>query len=110
VVSRSHLTPETSALLEHLGITETLPRGSSLKMCAVAEGAADLYPRLGPTMLWDTAAGAAVAMEAGCDVVGPDGRPLRYVLANGLYHPGFFVCAPGGGRDACLSGPVARGQ
>jgi 3'(2'), 5'-bisphosphate nucleotidase len=71
-------------------------------MCAVAEGAADLYPRLGPTMLWDTAAGAAVAVEAGCDVVALDRRPLRYVLADGLRHPDFLVCAPGGGRDACL--------
>jgi 3'(2'), 5'-bisphosphate nucleotidase len=110
VVSRSHLTPETSTLLSRLGITETLPRGSSLKMCAVAEGAADLYPRLGPTMLWDTAAGAAVAMEAGCEVVALDGRPLRYLLADGLRHPGFFVCAPGGGRDACLRALAARAR
>ncbi len=102
VVSRSHLTPETTALLEQLGVTEAVSRGSSLKMCAVAEGAADAYPRLGPTMLWDTAAGAAVAVEAGCEVVALDGRPLRYDLAAGLRHPGFFVCAPGGGREACL--------
>jgi 3'(2'), 5'-bisphosphate nucleotidase len=102
VVSRSHLSPETGALLERLGIVETVPRGSSLKMCAVAEGAADLYPRLGPTRLWDTAAGAAIALEAGCDVVALDGRPLRYDLADGLVIPGFFVSAPGGGREACL--------
>jgi 3'(2'), 5'-bisphosphate nucleotidase len=102
VVSRSHLSPETGVLLQRLGITETTSRGSSLKMCAVAEGAADLYPRLGPTRLWDTAAGAAIAAEAGCDVVGLDGRPLRYDLAGGLVHPGFLVCAPGGGREACL--------
>ena len=102
VVSRSHLTPETGVLLSRLGITETVSRGSSLKMCAVAEGSADVYPRLGPTMLWDTAAGAAVAAEAGCDVVALDGRPLRYNLAAGLKHPGFLVCAPGGGLQACL--------
>jgi 3'(2'), 5'-bisphosphate nucleotidase len=102
VVSRSHLSPETGALLARLGVTETLPRGSSLKMCAVAEGAADLYPRLGPTRLWDTAAGAAVATEAGCAVVDLDGRPLRYDLASGLVRPGFLVCAPGGTREACL--------
>ncbi len=102
VVSRSHLTPETTALLEALGITETVSRGSSLKMCAVAEGAADLYPRLGPTHLWDTAAGAAVAVEAGCDVVGLDGRPLRYELAHGLLQTGFLVSAPGSGLAACL--------
>jgi 3'(2'), 5'-bisphosphate nucleotidase len=102
VVSRSHLSPETSALLAELGVNETLPRGSSLKMCAVAEGAADIYPRLGPTHLWDTAAGAAVATEAGCDVLALDGRPLGYDLAQGLKHPGFVVVAPGGGREACL--------
>jgi 3'(2'), 5'-bisphosphate nucleotidase len=102
VVSRSHLSPETSALLAALGVSETLPRGSSLKMCAVAEGAADIYPRLGPTHLWDTAAGAAVATEAGCDVLALDGRPLRYDLAQGLKHPGFVVVAPGGGRETCL--------
>lgn len=109
VVSRSHLTPETGVLLSRLGITETVSRGSSLKMCAVAEGAADLYPRLGPTMLWDTAAGAAVAVEAGCDVVGLDGRPLRYDLKAGLKQRGFLVCAPGGGLQACLRALTAAG-
>ena len=102
VVSRSHLSPETGALLARLGVTETIPRGSSLKMCAVAEGAADLYPRLGPTRLWDTAAGAAIATEAGCEVVALDGTPLRYDLASGLVRPAFLVCAPGGTREACL--------
>ena len=71
-------------------------------MCAVAEGAADLYPRLGPRRLRGTAAGAAIAAGAGCDVVGLDGRPLRYHLADGLVNPGFLVSAPGGGREACL--------
>jgi 3'(2'), 5'-bisphosphate nucleotidase len=112
VVSRSHLSPETGALLARLGVAETLPRGSSLKMCAVAEGAADLYPRLGPTKLWDTAAGAAIAVEAGCEVVDLDGRPLRYGLAEGLVRPGFLVSAPGGGTQACLlavaAGATAR--
>lgn len=102
VVSRSHLSPETGALLARLGVAETLPRGSSLKMCAVAEGAADVYPRLGPTRLWDTAAGAAIATEAGCHVLALDGRPLRYDLASGLVRPAFLVCAPGSCREACL--------
>jgi inositol monophosphatase family protein/putative transposase len=58
VVSRSHLSPENGALLaRRLQVSETIPRGSSLKMSAVAEGAADLYLRLGPTRLWDIAAG-----------------------------------------------------
>ncbi len=110
VVSRSHLSPETGALLARLGVAETIPRGSSLKMCAVAEGAADLYPRLGPTRLWDTAAGAAIAAEAGCDVLALDGRPLRYDLVEGLVHPGFLVSAPGGGGEACLRALTAAGR
>jgi 3'(2'), 5'-bisphosphate nucleotidase len=110
VVSRSHLSSETSALLDRLGVTETVRRGSSLKLCAVAEGAADLYPRLGPTRLWDTAAGAAIAAEAGCDVVALGGAPLRYDLAAGLVHPGFLVCAPGGVREACLRALASHGS
>ena len=109
VVSRSHLSPETGALLARLQVTETIPRGSSLKMCAVAEGAADLYPRLGPTRLWDTAAGTAIATEAGCDVVALDGTPLRYDLASGLVRPGFVVSAPGGSREACVRALAAGG-
>jgi 3'(2'), 5'-bisphosphate nucleotidase len=102
VVSRSHLSPETEGFLARLGITTSLPSGSSLKMCAVAEGAADVYPRLGPTRLWDTAAGAAIAREAGCDVVDLAGQPLAYDLARGLTQAGFLVCAPGGCLAACV--------
>jgi 3'(2'), 5'-bisphosphate nucleotidase len=57
---------------------ERIQRGSSLKLCAVAEGAADLYPRLGPTMEWDTAAGQAVVEAAGGKVVTLDGNRLSY--------------------------------
>jgi 3'(2'), 5'-bisphosphate nucleotidase len=102
VVSRSHLSPETEGFLKRLGIQRCIPSGSSLKMCAVAEGSADVYPRLGPTRLWDTAAGAAIAREAGCDVVDLAGQPLAYDLARGLTHAGFLVCAPGGGLAACV--------
>ena len=101
VVSRSHLTPPTEAFLAHLGIAETTPCGSSLKICAVAEGVADVYPRFGPTSLWDTAAGTAIATAAGCAVVDLSGRPLRYDLAEGLTRPGFVVTAPGGCLEAC---------
>jgi 3'(2'), 5'-bisphosphate nucleotidase len=101
VVSRSHLTPPTEAFLERLGITEKTAFGSSLKICAVAEGRADVYPRFGPTSLWDTAAGAALATAAGCDVVDLKGHPLRYHPARGLIHPGFLVAAPGA-LEACL--------
>jgi 3'(2'), 5'-bisphosphate nucleotidase len=102
VVSRSHLTPSTEEFLARLDITETTPCGSSLKICAVAEGGADVYPRFGPTCLWDTAAGAAIATAAGCAVVDLGGRPLRYHPAHGLKHPGFLVAAPGGCLEACL--------
>ena len=101
VVSRSHLTKPTGVFLEKLGITETTPCGSSLKICAVAEGTADVYPRFGPTCLWDTAAGTGIATAAGCAVVDLLGEPLRYDPANGLTHPGFLVAAPGGCLDAC---------
>jgi 3'(2'), 5'-bisphosphate nucleotidase len=103
VVSRSHLTPPTEAFLARLGVTKTTPCGSSLKICAVAEGVADVYPRFGPTSLWDTAAGTAIATAAGCAVVDLSGRPLRYDLAKGLTHPGFVVAAPGGCLEACRS-------
>jgi 3'(2'), 5'-bisphosphate nucleotidase len=103
VVSRSHLSPETQRFIDALGVGECLPAGSSLKLCAVAEGAADVYPRLGPIRLWDTAAGAAVAREAGCAVVDLAGQPLRYDLGAGLVHAGLLVCAPGGCLAACLA-------
>jgi len=91
VVSRSHGSAETEAYLAKLDITESLQRGSSLKICAVAEGAADIYPRLGPTCLWDTAAGAAIAVEAGCAVVDLAGRTLSYDPAEGIKRAGFLV-------------------
>jgi 3'(2'), 5'-bisphosphate nucleotidase len=102
VASRSHLSPETVRFLGRLGVTETTPRGSSLKICAVAEGAADIYPRLGPTRLWDTAAGTAIAREAGCAVLDLAGEPLSYDLATGITRAAFLVCAPGTDRGACL--------
>ena len=109
VVSRSHLSDETKAYLQRLGIADSVTFGSSLKICAVAEGAADIYPRHGTTSLWDTAAGTAIATVAGCSVVDLSGQPLRYDLADGLKHPGFLVTAPGGCLEACrpaLTGDV----
>jgi len=78
VASRSHRTPETDVYLAHYAIADLVAVGSSLKFCLVASGEADLYPRLGPTMEWDTAAGHAVLSAAGGRVAGPDGLPLRY--------------------------------
>lgn len=78
VVSRSHSTPETEAYLHHYTVRRRVSVGSSLKFCLVACGEADLYPRLGPTMEWDTAAGHAVLAAAGGRVLAPGGAPLLY--------------------------------
>jgi len=78
VASRDHAGAAVRALLARLPDAETVAVGSSLKFCRIAEGAADLYFRDGPTMPWDTAAAQAVLVQAGGGVFGLDGRPLRY--------------------------------
>jgi 3'(2'), 5'-bisphosphate nucleotidase len=78
VISRSHATAETEDYLAQYGVAERVSVGSSLKFCLVAAGEADLYPRLGPTMEWDTAAGQAVLVAAGGSVLAPGGAPLQY--------------------------------
>ena len=78
VASRSHRDPETDLYLERFEIAGIVSAGSSLKFCRVAEGAADLYPRLGPTMEWDVAAGHAILNAAGGSVETIDGAPLTY--------------------------------
>lgn len=78
VASRSHRTPETDVYLSQYTVADLVAVGSSLKFCLLAAGEADLYPRLGPTMEWDTAAGHAVLSGAGGRVFGPDAQPLRY--------------------------------
>ncbi len=83
VASRSHMSPETQAYVEEAksihGEVNLISKGSSLKLCLVAEGTADAYPRYAPTMEWDTAAGQAVCEAAGCDVIDQNtGEPMRY--------------------------------
>jgi 3'(2'), 5'-bisphosphate nucleotidase len=78
VVSRSHLDPDTKRWIEQHRIAKLCNAGSSLKFCTIAEGEADVYPRLGPTMEWDTAAGHAVLLAAGGRVTDLDGQPMRY--------------------------------
>jgi 3'(2'), 5'-bisphosphate nucleotidase len=78
VASRSHCTSETEAFLAGHGVTDLTSVGSSLKFCLLAEGSADVYPRFGRTMEWDTAAGDAVLNAAGGSVVRLDGSRLRY--------------------------------
>lgn len=78
VVSLSHLDPKTQTFLDALPIAGRVQAASSLKFCRVAEGVADLYPRFGPTMEWDTAAGHALVLAAGGRVEQPDGAPFTY--------------------------------
>ena len=79
VASKSHFTQNTSDYLEAaVGACGHVSVGSSLKFCIVAEGEADIYPRLSPTSEWDTAAGHAVLLAAGGRVDAPDGSALRY--------------------------------
>jgi len=93
VMSRSHPSPELDAYLRGVAVAERVSVGSSLKFCVVAEGRADLYPRLGPTMEWDTAAGQAVVEAAGGSVRQLDGSPLRYNKEE-LLNPYFVVTTP----------------
>ena len=96
VASRSHRDAETDAYLAERGITDCVSRGSSMKFCVVAEGNADIYPRFGPTMEWDIAAGHAVLAAAGGRVELEDGRPFTYGKQDaGFRNPGFI--AFGGG-------------
>ena len=78
VSSRSHPDPKTDELLKTLPIKGHTNAGSSLKFCLVAAGEADIYPRAGETMEWDTAAGHAVLRAAGGTVTNWDGTPFRY--------------------------------
>lgn len=92
VASRSHRDADTDAFLQRLGISETRSAGSSLKFCLVAQGEADVYPRFGRTMEWDTAAGHAVLRAAGGCVLTAEGAPLTYgKRARGYDNPAFIA-------------------
>ncbi len=91
-VSRSHLDADSEAFLARLAISERISCGSALKLCRIAEGAADVYPRLAPTSEWDTAAGHAIVTAAGGEVTTPSGAPLRYGRAQQDFKiPGFIA-------------------
>ena len=98
VGSRSHASPRLAQCLEPLGDYELVSMGSSLKFCLLAEGKADLYPRLGPTSEWDTAAAHAVVVAAGGQIVTLEGRPLQYNQKASFLNPDFVVFADAG-RD-----------
>ena len=89
VGSRSHRGSSLDAFLEKVGESDMLPMGSSLKFCVVAEGRADIYPRLGPTSEWDTAAAQAVVEQAGGKVLELDGKPLSYNAKEDILNPWF---------------------
>jgi 3'(2'), 5'-bisphosphate nucleotidase len=94
VGSRSHRGASLDAYLENLGECDMIPMGSSLKFCVVAEGGADLYPRLGLTSEWDTAAAQAIVEQAGGGVVTLDGKPMKYNTKDDILNPHFFVIGP----------------
>ena len=91
VISRSHQDGELRDYLNQMGSHETVTVGSSLKFCLVAEGKAQLYPRFGPTNIWDTAAGHAVAIAAGAKVLDWNGKTLDYTPRESFLNPGFRV-------------------
>jgi 3'(2'), 5'-bisphosphate nucleotidase len=89
VTSRSHLDPDTQSWINSHPVAGLRAAGSSLKFCTIAEGDADVYPRLAPTMEWDTAAGDAVLRAAGGSVLDLAGAPVRYGKPD--YRNGSFV-------------------
>lgn len=92
VASKSHRSPELEAYLEHFPGAENVSIGSSLKLCLLATGEADLYPRLGPTCEWDTAAAHAVLLAAGGSVEVSGGAPLTYAKDLSTFLNPWFLC------------------
>ncbi len=92
VASKSHRSPELEAYLSHFSDAENVSIGSSLKLCLLATGEADLYPRLGPTCEWDTAAAHAVLLAAGGIVENPGGTPLTYGKDLTTFLNPWFLC------------------
>lgn len=91
VCSRSHMTPEVEAYVNQFDEPETVSMGSSLKLVLVAEGKADIYPRLGPTMEWDTAAAQIIVEEAGGKVVESESKEVMHYNKENLLNPYFLV-------------------
>jgi 3'(2'), 5'-bisphosphate nucleotidase len=89
--SRSHLDPATKAFLARLPVTEHRSSGSAIKFCQLAEGTADVYPRLSTTCEWDVAAGHAMLVAAGGRVTAPDGTPLQYGRIDADFRVPAFV-------------------
>jgi len=92
VSSRSHVSPETKELLNKIGDYELINKGSSLKLCLVARGLADVYPRLGPTCEWDIAAGHAIVSNAGGVLMNISGEKIQYNKKEDYLNP-YFIAA-----------------
>lgn len=94
VASRSHRSPELEAFIDKLpNVKDSISRGSSLKICLIANGDADIYPRVGPTMEWDTAAGHAVLLAAGGKFTDMDGGAFLYAKPD--FRNGYFIAESG---------------
>lgn len=91
-MSRSHPSPQLADWLKKFNSVDGIDVGSSLKFCLVAEGAVDVYPRFGPTCIWDTAAGHALVTAAGGVVAQPDGSALSYREPASTLNPFFIAC------------------
>lgn len=102
--SRSHASARLQGMLERIGAHELISMGSALKTCLVAEGAADLYPRLGLTSEWDTAAAQCVLEQAGGHLTDTDGHRLRYNTKESLLNPHFLAFGDDSRDWATLSG------
>lgn len=89
--SRSHRGDSLNAFLGKIGKYDIVSMGSSLKSCLVAEGKADIYPRLGPTSEWDTAAAQCIVEEAGGKILDLQMQPMRYNTKRSLLNPYFLV-------------------
>jgi len=108
-LSRSHLDPTTESFLGRLPVGERRILGSSAKFCLVAEGSADVYPRLSPTCEWDIAAGHAVLTAAGGVVTGPNGEPIVYGQAQqGFRVPAFVAWGDGKAARRLLGKSASR--
>ncbi len=108
VGSRSHGGDTLSGLLQRLGSHELISMGSSLKFCLVAEGSADVYPRLGPTSLWDTAAAQCIVEQAGGGVIQLNGKPLSYADPSVTLNPSFVVHGRSGVDWGEMAGEVIQ--
>ena len=92
--SRSHAGTSLNVFLKKLNNYKIISMGSSLKFCLIAEGSADIYPRLSPTSEWDTAAAQAIVEQSGGKVITLDGKSLQYNKKEDILNPHFLVIGP----------------